>query len=172
MLTILLLVLAFLFILFGILGSILPALPGPPLAWVGLLLFYFIPGVDFSYWLLGITLFFTLVVSILDYIIPAKGTKKFGGSSYGVWGTNIGLVVGLFIPPFGFLIGPFVGAFIGEIMYNSNNPKGALKAAVGSFVGFLASTFMKVFFCLVLLGILLYQTFQYWWLLTGNVFGN
>lgn len=172
MLTILLLVLAFLFILFGILGSILPALPGPPLAWVGLLLFYFIPGVDFSYWLLGITLFFTLVVSILDYIIPGKGTKKFGGSSYGVWGTNIGLVVGLFLPPFGFLIGPFLGAFIGEIMYNSNNPKGALKAAVGSFVGFLASTFMKVFFCFVLLGILLYQTFQYWGLLTGNVFGN
>ncbi|MFN3907537.1 MAG: DUF456 domain-containing protein [Flavobacterium sp.] len=172
MLTLTLLVLAFILIIFGILGSILPALPGPPLAWAGLLLFFFIPGIEMSYWLLGITLFFTLVVSILDYVIPAKGTKKFGGSSYGVWGTNIGLVVGLFLPPFGFLIGPFLGAFIGEIYHNANNPKGAIKAAVGSFVGFLASTFMKVFFCMILFGILLYKTIQNWGLLTGNVFGN
>jgi uncharacterized protein YqgC (DUF456 family) len=55
-----------------------------------------------SYWILGY-IRRTIVLSILDYIIPAKGTKRFGGSRYGIWGTNIGLVVGLLTPiPFGF----------------------------------------------------------------------
>ena len=92
-------------------------------------------------------------ISILDYLIPAKGTKRFGGSSYGIWGTNIGLVVGIFVPiPLGFIIGPFVGAFIGELMYNSKNHNRALKAATGSFIGFLASSFMKFVVCMMYLG--------------------
>jgi uncharacterized protein YqgC (DUF456 family) len=58
----------------------------------------------------------TIITSILEYIIPSRGTKRFGGSSYGIWGTNIGLVAGLLSPiPFGFLIGAFTGAFIGEL---------------------------------------------------------
>jgi uncharacterized protein YqgC (DUF456 family) len=76
------------------------------------------------------------------------GTKRFGGSKYGVWGTNIGLIVGLFIPPFGFILGPFIGALIGELIYDSNNFNRALKAAIGSFIGFLASTFLKIAVCL------------------------
>ena len=140
-------------ILFGIIGSILPALPGVPVSWVGLLLIYLIPDININYWILGITLFLTIVISILDYVLPSKGTKKFGGTKYGVWGTNIGLIVGLFFPPFGFVIGPFLGAFAGELIYNSKDTKGAFRAAVGSFLGLLASTFMKVLFCLLLLGI-------------------
>jgi uncharacterized protein YqgC (DUF456 family) len=95
----------------------------------------------------------TIFISVLDYVIPAQGTKRFGGSSYGVWGTNIGLVVGIFVPiPLGFIIGPFVGAFIGELMYNSKNHNRALKAATGSFIGFLASSFMKFVVCMMYLG--------------------
>lgn len=147
-------------ILFGIIGSILPALPGVPVSWVGLLLIYLIPDININYWILGITLFLTIVISILDYVLPSKGTKKFGGTKYGVWGTNIGLIVGLFFPPFGFVIGPFLGAFAGELIYNSKDTKGAFRAAVGSFLGLLASGFMKVMFCLLLLGIYLVVFFS------------
>ncbi|HMK06644.1 MAG TPA: DUF456 domain-containing protein [Flavobacterium sp.] len=138
----------------GIFGSFLPVLPGPGLSWVGILLLYFTKAVVMNYWVLGITLAFTVVISILDYVIPAKGTKRFGGSSYGVWGTNIGLVVGIFAPvPFGFIIGPFLGALIGELIYNSKDHKRALKAATGSFIGFLASGFMKFVVCMVYFGL-------------------
>lgn len=142
-----LLVIGFICCIIGILGSILPALPGTFLSWIGLLLLYLTEKVENNYWILGVTLFITIVISVLDYIIPAKGTKKFGGSSYGVWGTNIGLVLGLFFPPLGFIIGPFIGAFVGEMIYNSKDKNQAFKAAVGSFIGFLVSTFMKFMMC-------------------------
>jgi uncharacterized protein YqgC (DUF456 family) len=90
-------------------------------------------------------------------VIPAKGTKRFGGSKYGIWGTNIGLIVGLIAPiPLGFIIGPFLGAFVGELIYNSSDKKRALKSATGSFIGFLASTFMKFVVCMVYLGLFIY----------------
>ena len=131
----------------GLLGSFLPALPGAPLSWIGLLLLYLTDYVENNYWVLGITLLLTIIVSILDYTIPAQGTKKFGGTKYGVWGTNIGLIIGLFFPPIGFIIGLFVGAFIGELIYNFQDKKGALKAAFGAFLGFLVSSFMKFMLC-------------------------
>jgi len=152
-----LLIIGFILMFAGIIGSVIPALPGPLLSWTGILLIYFCEGMEWNWWLLGITLILTLVITVLDYIIPAQGTKKFGGSKYGVWGTNIGLIVGIIAPiPFGFLIGPFAGAFIGELMYNSKDQKRALKAATGSFLGFLAGTFMKIVFTLCLLGLYIY----------------
>lgn len=145
----------------GIFGSFLPVLPGPSISWLGLLLLYFTDAVEMNYWILGISLAVTVVISILDYTIPAKGTRRFGGSSYGIWGTNIGLVVGLVAPiPFGFIIGPFVGAFVGEIIYNSTDHKRALKAATGSFIGFLASTFMKFVVCMMMLGLFIMVAWQ------------
>jgi uncharacterized protein YqgC (DUF456 family) len=147
--------------LVGIIGSILPALPGPPVSWVGILLLYFCQGIETNYWLLGITLIIAVVIGILDYIIPAKGTKYFGGSKYGIWGTNIGLVIGIFAPiPFGFLIGPFVGALVGELIYNSQEKGRAFKAATGSFIGFLAGTFMKVLVSLLFFGLFLVLVWQ------------
>ena len=143
-----LLILSLVLLIAGFIGSFLPILPGPPLSWLGLLMLYLVKGIEMNYWTLGITLFITIVVTILDYVIPAMGTKRFGGSKYGVWGTNIGLIVGLFIPPFGFILGPFMGALIGELIFDSNNFNRALKAATGSFIGFLASTFLKIVVCL------------------------
>ena len=157
-----LLVIGLVCMVLGILGSFLPVLPGPGLSWLGILLLYFTNAVPMSYWILGITLIVTIVISILDYVIPAKGTKKFGGSSYGVWGTNIGLIVGIFAPvPFGLIIGPFVGAFVGELIYNSTDHKRALKAATGSFIGFLASSFIKFVVCMVFFGIFIAVAWQY-----------
>jgi len=159
---VLLLFIGFACMILGILGSFLPVLPGPGLSWIGLLLLYFTHAVPMNYWILGISLLVTIVISILDYVIPAKGTKRFGGSSYGIWGTNIGLIVGIFAPiPFGFIIGPFVGAFVGEMIYNSTDHKRALKAATGSFIGFLASSFMKFVVCMGFLGLFAWIVWDY-----------
>ncbi len=159
---ILLFALGFCCMIVGILGSFLPVLPGPPISWIGLLLLYLTDAVPMNYWMLGITLAVAIIVSILDYVIPAHGTKRFGGSKYGIWGTNIGLIVGLLAPiPFGFIIGPFVGAFVGEMIYNSNDKHRAFKAATGSFIGFLASTFMKFVLCVIYFGIFIAVAWDY-----------
>jgi uncharacterized protein YqgC (DUF456 family) len=157
-----LLLIAFILMLVGILGSFLPVLPGPPISWVGLLLLYLTKAVPMNYTVLGITLFVAIVVGVLDYIIPAKGTKRFGGSKYGIWGTNIGLIVGILAPiPLGFIIGPFVGAFVGEMMNDSNDSQKAFKAATGSFIGFLASTFIKFVVSMVFFGLFLLKVWEY-----------
>ncbi len=149
-------------VVLGLIGSFLPVLPDAPLSWLGILMLYFCDGIETDYWLLGITLAIAIVAGILDYVIPAKGTRKFGGSKYGIWGTNIGLVVGLLAPiPFGFVIGPFLGAFIGEMIYDSKDQKRALKAATGSFIGFLASTFMKFVVCMAFLGLFVYKVWDF-----------
>lgn len=151
---ILLLIIGFICVIVGIFGSFLPVLPGPTISWIGILLLYLTNAVPNNYWILGITLLVTLILMVLDYVIPAKGTKKFGGSSYGIWGTNIGLIIGFFIPiPFGFIIGAFLGAFVGELIYDKQDHKRALKAATGSFLGFLASSFIKFIVCVIFLGI-------------------
>lgn len=157
-----LLLIAFILMIVGILGSFLPVLPGPPLSWVGLLLLYLTKAVPMSYTVLGITLVVAVVVGILDYVIPAKGTKRFGGSKYGIWGTNIGLLVGIFAPiPFGFIIGPFVGAFVGELMHDSKDSQKAFRAATGSFIGFLASTFIKFVVSIIFFGLFLLKVWEY-----------
>ena len=163
MMTSLLLILGIICCIVGIIGSILPVLPGPTLSWIGLLLFYLIPEVPMDYTFLSITFAVAVIMFALDYIVPAIGTKYFGGSKAGAYGSTIGLIVGIFLPPFGFLIGPFLGAFVGEIFFNANsNSKHAFKSAVGSFLGFLAGTFMKVMVSFVFLGLFVYQVYQYW----------
>jgi len=159
---VLLLTFGFACMIIGVLGSFLPVLPGPSISWIGLALLYFTNAVPANYWILGITLVVTILISVLDYVIPAKGTKKFGGSSYGIWGTNIGLIVGIFAPiPLGFIIGPFIGAFIGELIYDSKDHHRAFKAATGSFIGFLASSFMKFVVCMMYLGLFVWITWKY-----------
>lgn len=138
-----LIVIALILMLLGILGSFLPVLPGPITSWFGFLLLYFSPLVEVSKTFLSITLVIAILIWILDYFIPAMGTKKFGGSRSGMIGTTVGLLVGLFSPiPGGIIIGPFLGALFGE-MLNKADSKTALKAAFGSFLGFLTSTFIK-----------------------------
>ncbi len=145
-----LLIIGFLFVLLGIIGSFLPILPGPITGWVGLLLLHFTDAVPMNWTFLGITLAIAIFIWAIDYVIPAWGTKKFGGTKYGVWGTVLGLIAGLiFFPPFGIIIGPFVGAFIGEIIYDSKDSSRALKAAFGSFVGFMLSTGLKLITSLI-----------------------
>jgi len=89
-----------------------------------------------------------LVVSVLDYLIPVYGTKKFGGTKYGMWGCMIGLIAGIWLGPWGIITGPFLGALLGELL--ANNHTGAFKAALGSFIGFLFSTLLKLIACVMM----------------------
>ncbi|MBV1923148.1 MAG: DUF456 domain-containing protein [Flavobacteriaceae bacterium] len=147
----------------GIIGSVLPILPGPPISWIGLLLLQLTNAVEASYIFLGFTFLIAITIFILDYFIPAIGTKKFGGSRAGAIGTTIGLIVGLLSPiPFGILIGPFLGALVGEMAFNKTEGKDAIKAAFGSFLGLLASTFMKLTISTIFLGFFLWDVVQHW----------
>lgn len=154
-------ILAALFVILGIIGSFLPVLPGPLTSWVGLLIFHLTDVVPMNWTFLGLTLFVAIFIWILDYIIPAIGTKRFGGSKAGMIGTSIGLIIGLIAPiPGGIILGPFVGALIGELLNKSEFDK-ALKAAFGSFLGFLASTFIKFVVALLFLGLFIVKIIEY-----------
>lgn len=149
-----LLIIGVLFMLLGIIGSFLPVLPGPITGWVGLLIIHLTNSVPMNWIFLGITLGVAIIIWIIDYIIPAMATKKFGGTRYGVIGTMVGLILGLiFFPPFGIIIGPFIGAYLGEMLQDNKDSKKALKAAFGSFIGFLTSTFLKFITAIVFIGL-------------------
>ena len=151
-----LIIIAFVCLVVGIIGSIAPALPGPPVSWLGLLLAGFTPWVETSPLLLIVTAAVAVVICVLDYVIPSLSTKRYGGSKYGIWGCNIGLIVSFIGLPFGptglfgLVFWPFAGAFIGEYIKNQDFQP-ALRAAWGAFVGFLSGTLMKVVYCIALL---------------------
>ena len=147
----LLIILALVCCIVGLLGSILPALPGAPISYVGLLLLLPCEGAAISttaLWVYGI---FLAIVSILDYVAPVWLTNVSGGSKQATRGSMIGLIAGLFVfPPWGLIFGPFVGAFIGELMANSSKGK-ALKVALMSFLGFILTTGVKIIYSGILL---------------------
>ncbi len=128
----------------GIIGSVLPFLPGPPLSYAGLLLLHFTERYHFSSRFMIIWAVITAVTYLIDYVIPIWGTRRFGGSKQGILGSIIGLVAGIFFfPPFGIIIGPFAGAVIGELIAGKNSSD-AFRAGLGSFIGFLIGTFIQL----------------------------
>lgn len=140
-------ILSGLLIVIGLVGSVVPVLPGPPLSWAGILLIHFTTYESYSSTFLWVTAIIMIVITVLDYYVPIWGTKKFGGTRKGVIGSTLGLLVGLFVfPPFGIIIGPFVGAFVGEMLANRDDTRKALKSATGSFLGFVLGTGMKLAF--------------------------
>lgn len=159
---ILLLILGFACMLIGILGSFLPILPGISISWLGIALLYFTSVIPINYWISGITFLIVILFSIANYILPAKGTQRFGGSKAGIWGTNIGLIVGLIAPiPFGFIIGPFLGALVGELVFDTKNIEQAVRAASGSVLGILASSFIHFMLCVIYFGIFISIVWEY-----------
>jgi uncharacterized protein YqgC (DUF456 family) len=134
----------------GIIGCFLPVLPGPPASYLGLLLLHFTSQYSFSTRLLLLYAALTIIVTIMDYLIPVFGAKKFRGSKYGIWGGSIGLIIGLiFFPPLGIVIGPVLGAFLGEFLSGKRMQK-ALKSALGSILGFLMGTAVNLTLSLVM----------------------
>lgn len=156
-------IVGFLFMLLGIIGSFLPVLPGPPTSWIGLLILHLSSAVPINWTFLIITLIVAIFIYLIDYIIPAMGTKKFGGSRAGMFGTIVGLLVAIFFPILGFIgiiFWPFVGAFIGELA-NRSNSKNAAKAAFGSLIGFLTGTFLKFLVSTIYLGLFIMKVWDY-----------
>ena len=141
-----LLIIAALLILVGIIGCIVPGLPGVPLAYAGLWIAQATERIDFSWQMLLVWGIITIVVSILDYVVPAWGTKQYGGTKYGVWGSTIGVFAGMFIGALGVIIGPLVGAVLGELIGGKEVAE-ALRAGWGSFIGLLFGTILKLVCC-------------------------
>lgn len=149
-LDIILIVLGAICIIVGLLGCILPVIPGVPLSYVGIVLLHLTSLVEFSPSFLVLWGVVVILVQILDYYVPIWGTKKFGGGSKGAWGSAIGVVAGIFlIPPWGIIIFPFVGAVVGELI-DGKEFNVALKAGFGAFLGFLAGIFVKLVVAIIL----------------------
>lgn len=132
--------------LIAIIGCIIPGLPGTPIAYLGLWIAQATNRIDYSWQFLLIWGIITIVVSLLDYVVPAWGTKQFGGTKFGVWGSTIGVIVGLFFGAAGVILGPLVGAVIGELI-SGKELSNAVKAGWGSFIGLLFGTVLKLISC-------------------------
>lgn len=118
----------------GIIGCLLPFLPGPPLNYIAILLIHFTGIAEFSTQFLITFLLLNIAVIIFDYILPVYGAKNYGASRKGIWGSIIGLIVGGFVfPPFGIIIGALVGAVIGELIAGKSNSE-ALRTGFATFV--------------------------------------
>lgn len=144
-----LLSLAVILMLIGIIGCLVPVLPGPPLSYLGLILLHVSRFAQFSKSILIALAIVTVVVTIVDYVVPIWGTKKFGGSKYGTRGATVGLIIGLFLGPAGIIIGPFLGAIVGELIFK-DDMKYAIKAGFGSLLGFLTGVGLKLAASLVM----------------------
>ena len=138
-----LLISGILLMILGIIGCLVPVLPGPPLSFLGLILLNLSRFGDFPRSTLITLGAIALIVTILDYIVPVWGTKKFGGSKYGTRGAMVGLIIGLFLGPMGIIIGPMVGAFVGEMIFR-DDLNYAARAGFGSLLGFLTGIGLKL----------------------------
>jgi hypothetical protein len=136
-----------LLILAGIVGSVLPVMPGLPLSWAGLLLLKFTEtAVDELSWTRIIwTGVVVLIITILESALPVLGTRKFGGSKRVVMGASIGLLGGFFLGPLGIVLGPFLGALIGGLI-DGNPFNQSTRQAMGAFIGFFAGLVLKMVF--------------------------
>jgi len=133
------------FMLLGIAGCVLPILPGPVLSFLGLLLLALLKQFSppLTPVLMMIMALLTLVVTAGDYVMPLWGAKRYGATKWGIWGSVIGMAIGIFFSPFGMLLGAFIGAVAVEWLVQKERGK-ALKAGWGLFIGGLAGTALKL----------------------------
>ena len=152
-------IIAFVLLILGLLGSIIPGLPGPPLSFIGILLIHFFTGIQFSTSFLLSCAVIVILVFLLDYYMQVWGVKKFGGGRKAILGTFLGIFVGFLFPPIGLLIGPFFGAFLGAILEVQGENTRAFKVAIGSFIGFVTGTILKLVVSSVLLYYVIYNIY-------------
>jgi uncharacterized protein len=148
-----LIILSVILTLAGLAGCVLPAIPGPPLNFIALLLLQWIwhGHNTITLVVLGIV---TIVVLVLDYMIPVWGAKIFGATKYGIWGSIIGMLAGIFLTPIGMIGGLLIGAIVGD-MLAGKRPLEALKSGAGTFLGTVAGMLVK----LIVSGIMTFMVF-------------
>jgi uncharacterized protein YqgC (DUF456 family) len=144
-----LLILGIVLMILGIIGCLVPVLPGPPLSYLGLILLHLTRFGHFTYPTLIIFGLVAVVVTIMDYIVPVWGTKRFGGSKYGIRGATVGLIIGFFLGPLGLIMGTLIGAFVGEMIFKDDISY-AFKAGLGSLLSFLTGIGLKLATSLVM----------------------
>ena len=146
----------------GILGTVLPVLPGLLLSLCGLLIYKFGTDAPLSMVYIWIFVVLTAVSVVLNYVIPAKTTRKYGGTRWGSIGSIIGTIAGMFlIPvPFGFLIGMFLGVFVGELLHDANDKKKAWNSTKGALIGFLYGTGFNLIVGLAMFLVVLIDIFK------------
>ena len=129
----------------GILGAVLPILPGTIISFVGMFCAYFTSGSEITsgqMWLWGVI---SAIIILLDYILPGYFSKVFGGTKAGITVATIGVIVGLFMGPIGIIAGPFIGAVAGEMMSQQKQPLDkALVVGFGSLLSFFVGSGMKL----------------------------
>jgi len=153
-----LIILAFILLLAGIIGAVVPVLPGPPLSFIGLLLLQWSGYGGFSTTFLWIWAGITVLITVMDYILPSLLVRRFGGSRAASIGSFVGLMIGIFFfPPWGIIAGSFFGALVGELIHNGNNKAQALKTAIGAFLAFITGSGIK----LIASSIMLYYAVAY-----------
>ena len=143
---ILLIVVGILCLLIGLAGCVLPMIPGPPVAYAGLLLLHFTEGTGFTSSQLIFWLLLVVLAQVIDYVMPMWGSKFSGGGKMGSRGCLAGTVAGLFFMPWGLIVGPFLGAFIGTWL-ELRDTGAAFKSGIGSLFGFLFGTLLKCLLC-------------------------
>lgn len=135
----------------GIIGIVVPALPGVILNYLALLLLY-ISREEEAIGLSALIMFglLTLLVALLDYILPLAGAKKLGASRTGIIFAVIGMITGMiFFPPLGIFFGLLIGAFVGELIAGKSQSQ-AFKAGFVTFLGILASMVVKLMLAVVM----------------------
>ena len=157
--SILIWILTGIFFLAGLLGSVVPSVPGPPLVFLGALFYSLFHGFVPVGWLVLLVLAVIAALSqVLDYVASAYGAKKFGGSRWGIWGSILGGLIGFLVFSIpGMIIGLFGGAFLLEWWKGNRDLPAALKVGGGSLLGFLGGTLMKVILSLLMIGIFFYD---------------
>lgn len=166
--TYVLIILAVVLVLVGMVGAIVPGIAGPPFSFLGVLAISFVEGVNHSSEFLVVMGIMGAIIFVLDYVVPIWGTKTLGGTQAGTRGSTIGLILGLLVTlvfPVGFiavLLGPFIGAYIGEKNAGTDD-RLAWRSAFGSFLGFLAGTFIKVVYAIVCICFVIKDIFSLIW---------
>jgi len=153
--TILWWVLAALIVIAGLVGTVVPALPGVPLIFVGLALAAWSTGFETVGWgTLGVLALLTAIAVIIDIMSAAFGAKRLGASPRAFWGATLGAIVGMFFGLVGILLGPFIGAVAAELSGGSGAHQ-AGRSGYGVWIGLVLGTAAKLAIAFLMLGIFL-----------------